>query len=160
MFDYFNILVIKFRANALHQMPLLWEERNAIHQISLLWEERGKFRAYYDSLPINSVFWAVIFSTFGAIGVRPYLLRDFLGSWGNFPVRKNIRFLWRAVPLCLFWAIWKERNRVIFEDITFAPNRLKLSFSSSLHSCAGSIPNVDLSVVIILLCILPMNTRS
>ncbi|RVX03891.1 Ubiquitin-conjugating enzyme E2 36 [Vitis vinifera] len=24
--------------------------------------------------------------------------------------------VWKAVPLCLFWAVWKERNRIAFEN--------------------------------------------
>ena len=47
------------------------------------------------------------------------------------------------MPLSLFWATWKERNRVVFEDT----QRLKLSFSSTLWSSIGLIPNVDLIVV-------------
>ena len=34
--------------------------------------------------------------------------------------------------LSLIWAIWKERNKVVFEDEIFSPNRLKTSFISAL----------------------------
>ena len=65
-----------------------------------------------------------------------------------------------TVCLCaFFWATWKEKNRVVFDDNTLSLNRLKVSFSCSLHSWAGLIPNVDL-LVRILLCILSMNPRS
>ena len=47
------------------------------------------------------------------------------------------------MPLSLLWATWKERNRVVFGDT----QRLKLSFSSTLWSSTGLIPNVDLIVV-------------
>ena len=52
------------------------------------------------------------------------------------------------------WAIWRERNRVVFEDVVFSPNRMKLSFVSALIYWAGLIPNMEYSLAIILLCIL------
>ena len=54
----------------------------------------------------------------------------------------------------LLWAIWMERNRVVFYDTPFSVDRLKLSFISSLSSWVGLIANEDLSFVRILLCIL------
>ena len=71
--------------------------------------------------------WATIFTTFDIIGVRPYLVRDLLSSWGNGPGKKPFRFLWRAMPLCLFWATWKERNKVVFEDTLF-PGQIEVFF--------------------------------
>ena len=56
----------------------------------------------------------------------------------QFPVRKKAKAIWRAVPLLLFWAIWKERNRIIFEDATFSSRRLKLSVICSLFTRAVS----------------------
>ena len=54
----------------------------------------------------------------------------------------------------LLWAIWMERNRVVFDDTPFFVDRLKLSFIRSMSSWAGLIANEDLSFVTILLCIL------
>ena len=59
-----------------------------------------------------------------------------------------------AAPLSLFWAIWKERNIIVFEDEIFSLHRLKLSFISALISWAGKIVNEECSLVRILLCIL------
>lgn len=47
------------------------------------------------------------------------------------------RRLWLATPLCLFWAIWKERNHIVFEDVTFFLPRLKTAFICSLMFWAG-----------------------
>ena len=49
------------------------------------------------------------------------------------PEEKDAK-LWRAVPLCLIWAIWKERNRVVFEDEAFSKTRLKSCFLFSFSS--------------------------
>ena len=68
--------------------------------------------------------------------------------------RKRARKLWMAAPLSLNWAIWKERNRVIFEDAVFSLSKLKTSFVSAVISWAGLIANGEHSFVRIFLCIL------
>ena len=45
--------------------------------------------------------------------VWPFTVKD-LFFWTSFPVRKKIKNLWIAAPLCLIWAIWKKRNRIVF----------------------------------------------
>ena len=69
----------------------------------------------------------------------------------HFPVRKKATSIWRDAPLLLFWAIWKERNRIIFEDATFSPLRLKLSVIRLLFTWVGFIPKADIDVVRLLL---------
>ena len=49
------------------------------------------------------------------IGFLPLSVRDTLLGWHGFNMGKKRRKMWKAVPLCLFWAIWKERNRIAFE---------------------------------------------
>ena len=41
------------------------------------------------------------------------------------------------------YSLERERNRVVFEDVVFSPNRMKLSFVSALISWAKLIPNVE-----------------
>ena len=52
------------------------------------------------------------------------------------PLKKKDSKLWKALPLCLLWAIWKERNNVIFEDDCFSLSRLKSFFLRFLCSWA------------------------
>ena len=98
--------------------------------------------------------WAALISIPGFQWVCPYLVKEVLSGWSCFPIRKRTRKLWLTTPLSFIWAIWKERNRVVYEDVVFSPNRMKLSFVSALISWAGLIPNVECSLVRILLCIL------
>ena len=70
--------------------------------------------------------WTDLLFAFGESWACLFLVKDLLQSWLHFPVRKNAKSIWRAAPLILFWVIWKERNRVIFEDTTFSTLRLKL----------------------------------
>ena len=38
---------------------------------------------------------------------------------------------WRAAPLCLFWTVWGERNRVTFDNEIFFAYKMKRSFICS-----------------------------
>ena len=67
---------------------------------------------------------------------------------------KKARKVWNATPLCLIWEIWKERNRVVFEDMPFSYSRLKNSFFSVISSCAGLLDVGDDTFIRILLFIL------
>ena len=39
--------------------------------------------------------------------------------------------VWKSVPLCIFWTIWKERNRLAFRNGSLVVQRLKHSFVSN-----------------------------
>ena len=74
------------------------------------------------------VLWELVFALFGVMWILPLLARDtFLGWHGSF-VRKKRRKAWMATPLCLFWSIWKERNRIAFENEDLSIQRMKYSF--------------------------------
>ena len=97
--------------------------------------------------------WAALLSIPGFQWVCSFLIKEVLSGWSCFPIRKKAKNLWMAASLSLIWAVWKERNTVVFEDVVFSPNRMKLSFVSALISWAGLIPDVEWSLARILLCI-------
>ena len=37
-------------------------------------------------------------------------------SWNGVLVGKKRKKVWKVTPLCIFWSIWRERNRRAFED--------------------------------------------
>ena len=39
-----------------------------------------------------------------------------------------------AAPLSLFWSIWREKNKIAFDDERYLVHRLKTSFVFSLWS--------------------------
>ena len=41
---------------------------------------------------------------------------------------KKRKVVWKVGPLCLFWLIWKTRNKIAFEDSVLSIQRLKASF--------------------------------
>ena len=47
---------------------------------------------------------------------------------------KKRKGFWRASPLCLFWTVWKARNKVAFEEEELSIPRLKNSFVYFLWS--------------------------
>ena len=56
-----------------------------------------------------------------------------LGWHGSFVGRKQKK-VWRVAHLCLFWTIWKERNRRSFENVELSIQRLKYLFLCNLLS--------------------------
>ena len=87
--------------------------------------------------------WTAIFSSSEGGWVCPFLVKDLMLGWLHLPLRKKDAKLWRAVPLCLIWAIWKERNRVVFEDEAFSKTRLKSCFLFSFPSWASLVHDVE-----------------
>ena len=51
---------------------------------------------------------------------------------------KKYRKAWLAAPLCLFWMIWKERNRIVFYNEDLSIQRMKNSFVCNLWSWGKS----------------------
>ena len=92
--------------------------------------------------------WTDILLVAGVSWTTPFLVKDLICSWGQFPVQQNTRRLWQAVPLSISWAIGKERNRIVFEDLPFSYSILTThSIISSLLFWAGIVPNVETSIV-------------
>ena len=45
---------------------------------------------------------------------------------------KNEKKIWMAAPLCLFWTLWWERNRVVFDNRVTNTQKIKSNFLSNL----------------------------
>ena len=75
--------------------------------------------------------WAVLFVIFGVNRVLPRSIRETLISWKGPFAGKTMKKIWTISPLCIFWTIWRERYRDIFEDVPSA-QRMKNSFVHSL----------------------------
>ena len=79
------------------------------------------------------VLWDLLFTLFSVSWVLHSSVKEvLLGRHGSF-VGKKRRKVWRAAPLCLFWTVWKERNRIAFENQEFSIQRLKYSFVSNFR---------------------------
>ena len=82
-----------------------------------------------------------MFALFGIIWVLPYSVRDTLLGWRGINMGKKGSKVWMATPLCLFWAVWKERNRIAFENEELSIYRLKNSFVCNLWFWTKSVVN-------------------
>ena len=49
--------------------------------------------------------------------------------------------MWKVAPLCIFWVVWKERNRIAFDNEKISMNRLKNSFVCNLWVWTKSVVN-------------------
>ena len=71
----------------------------------------------------------------------PYSIRDTLLGWCGINMGKKHIKVWKAAPLCLFWEIWKERNRIAFENEELSIHRLKNYFVCNLWLWTKSVVN-------------------
>ena len=66
--------------------------------------------------------------------VFPLTVRQLLLAWQSVSVGKKRKRVWLAAPLCIFWMLWKERNRVTFENEAPSAYRMKSVFLFTLWS--------------------------
>ena len=86
--------------------------------------------------------------------VCSFLVKYLMVGWTTLTIRKKAKKLWQAALSSLCWAIRKERNVVVFDNVIFSPERLKNSFITSLTSWTGLIYEGEYSIVNLLMCIL------
>ena len=79
-----------------------------------------------------------MFTMFRVTWVLQLTVKDTLLGWSDSFVDKKRGKIWRAAPLCLFWTMWKERNRIAFDNEALSIQRLKTSFVCNLFSWTKS----------------------
>ena len=71
---------------------------------------------------------------FGVLWVLPSSVKEILLRWHDTFVGKKRIKVWRAISLCLFWMVWKEINRIAFENEELSIQRMKYSFICNFWS--------------------------
>ena len=61
------------------------------------------------------VLWEIVLALFGVQWVFPETVKEVLFSWRDPFVGKKRKKIWNSIPLCIFWTVWKERNRLAFK---------------------------------------------
>ena len=72
--------------------------------------------------------WQLIFALFGIQWVLSCSVREVLLSWHESFVGKKRKKAWKAALLCMFWALWRERNRRAFDNFESTDQTIKISF--------------------------------
>ena len=67
----------------------------------------------------------------------PSSVRETLLGWHRSFVAKEHRKVWKMGPLCLFWIVWKARNRIAFEWEELYPKSKMFSCFFSLVKSKG-----------------------
>ena len=78
------------------------------------------------------VLWNLLFSLFGISWTLQGTMKTTLLGWNGGFVGKRRKKAWQMAPLCIFWSVWKERNRLAFGDEDLSLQRLKYSFVCNL----------------------------
>ena len=80
--------------------------------------------------------WDIVFGLVDVKWVFPGTVKEVLASWRGSFVGKKRKKIWDAIPLCIFWTVWKERNRLAFRGGILNVQKLKNSFVCNLWSWA------------------------
>ena len=65
---------------------------------------------------------------FGIQWVMPQTVLEHFSGWLGWLGRHNSLLVWKMVPHCLIWCLWRERNARHFEDSKRTIIELKLFF--------------------------------
>jgi hypothetical protein len=79
---------------------------------------------------IASALWSAIFSRFGLAWIMPRRVLDLCASWWSW-TRNAV--VWKMVPICLFWTLWRERNNRCFENLENSMEDILASMLNTLY---------------------------
>jgi len=74
----------------------------------------------------------VFFKCFGLSWVMPRRVVDLFVYWWTADSTRNV-VVWRMVPLCVLWCLWREKNDRYFEDRERNLEELKSFFFNTLY---------------------------
>jgi hypothetical protein len=81
--------------------------------------------------------WDLVFSMFGVHWVMPRRVMDLLFCWPGLPKQKA-GDIWRLIPHCIMWCLWRERNARCFEDCELPIQDLKNLVLNTLWKWAAA----------------------
>ena len=85
---------------------------------------------------VARVLWDIILALFGVHWVFPETVIEVLLSWRGSFVGKKRKKIWNSMPVCIFWTVWKERNRLAFRGSVLNIQYLKNFFVCNLWNWA------------------------
>jgi hypothetical protein len=120
--------------------------------------------------PIAHELWNLNFTLFGTVWVMPRGLYELFACWSGKVGKSDSGAIWKAVPHCLMWCLWHERNSRTFSGEEQSVPALKFTFLQTLfewlkasnlisaHSVAEMLDNCSFYAFnsLFLLCIFPL----
>jgi len=76
--------------------------------------------------------WSALFTRFGLSWVMPRRVIDLFACWWTFGRPRSVE-IWKMVPACLLWCVWKEMNNRCFEDLERSLEDILASFLHTLY---------------------------
>ena len=70
----------------------------------------------------------------GVSWVQPWKVKDVLVAWRRRTKKCPTLGVWNLIPLAIWWSVWKERNRRIFEGKELSLFSFKFYFLRILYS--------------------------
>ncbi|RVW27626.1 hypothetical protein CK203_099125 [Vitis vinifera] len=87
--------------------------------------------------------WTLLLSSFGVVWVFPDSVRNLLLEWKIKGLGKKRSVVWRMTPICLFWCIWGEQNRRMFQEEEMSNTSLRNLFLRSPLEWSQQIMDLD-----------------
>jgi hypothetical protein len=81
---------------------------------------------------VTSALWNNIFTCFGMSWVMPRRVIDLFACWWKSGRPMSV-VIWKMVPICILWCVWKEINLRCFEDLESSMEDILASFFHTLY---------------------------
>ncbi|XP_040992740.1 uncharacterized protein LOC121239540 [Juglans microcarpa x Juglans regia] len=95
---------------------------------------------------IARALWSDVFIRIGLIWVMPAIVVELLACWVMPDGAPQIKAVWKMVPICIMWCIWRERNERTFEDKELTLEGLRIFFYRTLLLWASAVDFNGLTV--------------
>jgi hypothetical protein len=76
--------------------------------------------------------WSLVFGLYGVQRVMPRSVLDLFHCWLGQLGRHDYALVWKMIPHCVIWCLWRERNARLFDDLERHLPKLKLFFFHTL----------------------------
>ncbi|KAG2707779.1 hypothetical protein I3760_05G162800 [Carya illinoinensis] len=83
--------------------------------------------------------WNDVFARLALVWMMPKTVEAALASWPSIRGRQSIKAMWKMIPICILWSLWRERNDRTFEDKERSIEELKFLVFRTLYSWAFAV---------------------
>ena len=82
--------------------------------------------------PIAQELWNMVLILFGLFWVMPQDVIDLLNCWNGNRGKSEAGKIWKMIPQCLMWCLWRERNDRTFNGVEKSILAIKFQFVHTL----------------------------